>query len=72
MGSLSLPHLLIVLAIVVVLFGTRKLRGIGSDLGETVRAFRQATGEPDAENARAIPPEAAQQPAAGAQPPQHE
>lgn len=45
MGGLSLPHLLIVLAIVLLLFGSRRLRSLGSDLGDAIKAFRQATGE---------------------------
>lgn len=45
MGGLSLPHLLIVLAIVLLLFGTRRLRSLGSDLGGAIKAFRHATDE---------------------------
>ena len=41
MGSLSIWHWLIVLLIVVVVFGTRKLRNIGQDLGGAVRDFRE-------------------------------
>jgi sec-independent protein translocase protein TatA len=40
MGSLSITHLLIVLAVVVVIFGTKKLRNIGSDLGGAVKGFK--------------------------------
>jgi sec-independent protein translocase protein TatA len=40
MGTLSIWHWLIVLAIVVVVFGTKKLRNIGSDLGGAVRGFK--------------------------------
>ncbi len=70
MGSLSVTHLLIVLAIVVILFGTKKLRGIGSDIGETVRAFRQATGESQAEAVTDVHPKVARSSPAEAQPPQ--
>ena len=38
MGSFSIWHLLIVLVIVLLVFGTKKLRGLGSDLGGAVKA----------------------------------
>ena len=41
MGSFSLMHWLIVLAVVVLVFGTKKLRNIGADLGGAVRGFKQ-------------------------------
>jgi sec-independent protein translocase protein TatA len=41
MGSLSIWHWLIVLAIVALVFGTKKLRNIGSDLGGAVKGFKQ-------------------------------
>jgi sec-independent protein translocase protein TatA len=40
MGSFSIWHWLIVLAIVMLVFGTKKLRNIGSDLGGAVRGFK--------------------------------
>ncbi len=40
MGAFSIWHLLVVLVIVVVLFGTKKLRNIGSDLGGAVKGFK--------------------------------
>ncbi|MFT3812382.1 MAG: Sec-independent protein translocase subunit TatA [Acidovorax sp.] len=40
MGSLSIWHWLIVLLIVVMVFGTRKLKNIGSDLGGAVKGFK--------------------------------
>lgn len=42
MGSLSIWHWLIVLLIVVVLFGTNKLKNIGKDAGEAVKGFKDA------------------------------
>lgn len=42
MGSFSIWHWLIVLAIVLLVFGTKKLRNIGSDLGGAVRGFKDA------------------------------
>ncbi len=41
MGSLSIWHWLIVLLVVVLIFGTKKLRNIGSDLGSAVRNFKE-------------------------------
>jgi sec-independent protein translocase protein TatA len=51
MGSFSIWHWLIVLGIVILVFGTRKLRGAGSDLGEAVKNFKTSMrqGEADAE-----------------------
>lgn len=40
MGSFSIVHWLIVLAIIVLVFGTKKLRGLGADLGGAVKGFR--------------------------------
>lgn len=40
MGGLSITHWLIVLAVVVLVFGTKKLRNIGSDLGSAVKGFK--------------------------------
>jgi len=40
MGSLSIWHWLIVLVIVLLVFGTKKLRNIGSDLGGAVKGFK--------------------------------
>jgi len=41
MGSLSIWHWLIVLLVIVLIFGTKKLRNIGSDLGGAVRGFKE-------------------------------
>jgi sec-independent protein translocase protein TatA len=40
MGSLSIWHWLIVLVIVILVFGTKKLKNIGSDLGGAVKGFK--------------------------------
>jgi sec-independent protein translocase protein TatA len=40
MGSFSIWHWLIVLAVVVVIFGTKKLGNVGSDLGKAVKGFK--------------------------------
>lgn len=41
MGTFSVWHWLIVLLVVVLLFGTKKLRGLGGDLGAAVKGFKQ-------------------------------
>ena len=53
MGSFSIWHWLIVLVIVMLVFGTKKLRNIGADLGGAVRGFKDgmkegASDKPDA------------------------
>lgn len=40
MGSLSIWHWLIVLVVVLVIFGTKKLRNVGADLGSAVKGFK--------------------------------
>lgn len=48
-GGISIWQLLIVLLIVVLLFGTKKLRNMGGDIGSAMKNFRQAVKDPDAE-----------------------
>lgn len=50
MGSLSIWHWLIVLLIVMLVFGTKKLRNIGEDLGGAVKGFKQGMKEAEADN----------------------
>ncbi|WP_324778692.1 Sec-independent protein translocase subunit TatA [Thiobacillus sedimenti] len=45
MGSFSIWHWLIVLVIVMMIFGTKKLRNIGSDLGGAVKGFKEGMRE---------------------------
>ena len=45
MGSFSLTHWIIVLIIVVLIFGTKKLRNVGKDLGGAVHDFKQGLNE---------------------------
>jgi len=42
MGGISIWQLIIVAVIVVLVFGTKKLRGIGGDLGGAVKGFKKA------------------------------
>lgn len=55
MGSFSIWHWLIVLVIVALIFGTKKLRNIGTDLGGAVKGFKE--GMKDANGERADPVE---------------
>jgi sec-independent protein translocase protein TatA len=59
MGSFSIWHWLIVLLVVVVIFGTKKLRNIGSDLGSAVKGFKDGVkGAGDTAEAEvAVPPQ---------------
>jgi len=59
MGAFSIWHWLIVLLVVVVIFGTKKLRNIGSDLGSAVKGFKdgvKGSGEM-ADDDNAVPPQ---------------
>jgi sec-independent protein translocase protein TatA len=52
MGSISIWHWLIVLVVVLLIFGTKKLRNIGADLGGAVKGFKEGVkGADDAANA---------------------
>ncbi len=42
MGSFSIWHWLVVLAIILLIFGTKKLRNVGSDLGSAIKNFKQS------------------------------
>lgn len=60
MGSFSIWHWLIVLVIVMLVFGTKKLRNIGEDLGGAVKGFKEgmkdgsATGDKPAETPQQV------------------
>lgn len=47
MGGLSIWHWLIVLLVIVLIFGTKKLRNIGSDLGGAVKGFKEGMRSED-------------------------
>ncbi|SEA93440.1 Sec-independent protein translocase subunit TatA [Variovorax sp. YR216] len=55
MGSLSIWHWLIVLLVVVMIFGTKKLRNIGSDLGGAVKGFKDGMKDGSAPETPAAP-----------------
>jgi len=49
--GISIWQLLIVLGIVILLFGTKKLRNIGSDLGGAIRGFKKSMNDEEEKNA---------------------
>ena len=53
MGSFSIWHWLIVLLVVLLIFGTKKLRNMGSDLGGAVRGFKDGMKSADDEKTTA-------------------
>jgi sec-independent protein translocase protein TatA len=62
MGSFSIWHWLIVLLVVVLIFGTKKLKNIGSDLGGAVKGFKEGVkGGSASDDEAAAPPAPAQQ-----------
>ncbi|PXN99872.1 twin-arginine translocase subunit TatE, partial [Salmonella enterica] len=48
MGEISITKLLVVAALVVLLFGTKKLRTLGGDLGTAIKGFKKAMNDEDA------------------------
>lgn len=57
MGSFSIWHWLVVLLIIVLVFGTRKLGNMGKDLGDAVRNFKEGMqGSEDNDSSSTAPP----------------
>lgn len=50
MGTFSIWHWIIVLVIVVLVFGTKKLRNLGNDLGSALKGFKEGMKESETEN----------------------
>lgn len=48
--GISIWQLLIILVIVILLFGTKKLKNLGGDLGDAFKSFKKAVNEDDAKN----------------------
>ena len=61
MGSFSIWHWLIVLLIVVMVFGTKKLKNIGTDLGSAVKGFKDGMKDGTSAEPSAQQPQAPQQ-----------
>ena len=54
-GGISIWQLLIILVIIVLLFGTKRLRGIGADLGSAIKGFRNSVKDPEDTSEPAAP-----------------
>jgi len=65
MGSFSIWHWIIVLAIVMLMFGTKKLRNVGQDLGGAVKGFKDGMREATASNPYDLSGEAISQQTSG-------
>ena len=50
MGGIGIWQLIIIAVIVIVLFGTKKLRGVGSDLGGAIKGFKKAIKDEESTN----------------------
>jgi sec-independent protein translocase protein TatA len=61
MGSFSIWHWLIVLVVVVLVFGTGKLKNAGSDLGKAVKGFKDGVKGSEEERQANVPPASQQQ-----------
>lgn len=55
----SVSHLLLTLLIVVLVFGTKKLRNVGADLGSAIKNFKSAMNDPDKKDKEEISDEPA-------------
>lgn len=64
MGLSSISHWLIVLLILVLVFGTARLRNVGKDLGGAVRDFKQSMNEGSADDKKEAQPENKDNPSA--------
>lgn len=53
MGSFSIWHWLVVLLVVILVFGTKKLRNLGADLGSAVKGFREGMKSEEEKSAQA-------------------
>lgn len=48
MGEISITKLLVVAALIILVFGTKKLRTLGGDLGTAIKGFKKAMNDDDA------------------------
>ncbi|MCF5707496.1 twin-arginine translocase TatA/TatE family subunit [Pseudomonas syringae] len=47
MGIFDWKHWIVILIVVVLVFGTKKLKGLGTDVGESIKGFRKAMSDED-------------------------
>ncbi len=57
MGSLSIWHWMIVLVVIILVFGTSKLKNVGRDLGSAVKGFKEGLQEGTSDTTSAAPPQ---------------
>ena len=57
LSNIGMSELLIILVIVMLLFGTKRLKTLGSDLGTAIRGFRRAMDNPEPNAPPATPPD---------------
>lgn len=55
MGSIGIKELLVVLVIVVLVFGTKRLGSLGADLGAAIRGFRKSMQDDDKPDEKRLP-----------------
>jgi len=60
MGAWGIGHWVVVLLVVLLVFGTKRLRGAGRDLGEALKGFKKGLNEGDAPTAELDRPERSQ------------
>ncbi|MGE8304838.1 twin-arginine translocase TatA/TatE family subunit [Pseudomonas sp. B21-031] len=58
MGIFDWKHWIVLLVVVVLVFGTKKLKNFGSDLGESIKGFRKAMNDEENKPAEQTPPPA--------------
>ena len=56
MGIFDWKHWIVLLVVVVLVFGTKKLKNFGSDLGESIKGFKKAMNEEETKPAEQTPP----------------
>ncbi len=56
MGGISVWQLLIIFAIIILLFGTKKLRNLGSDLGGAVKGFKKSLSDEEKTDENTVSP----------------
>jgi sec-independent protein translocase protein TatA len=62
MGIFDWKHWIVLLGVVVLVFGTKKLKHLGGDLGESIKGFRKAMSDEEHTTAQPVPPVQASQP----------
>ncbi|MFJ4432548.1 twin-arginine translocase TatA/TatE family subunit [Pseudomonas sp. NPDC089395] len=58
MGIFDWKHWIVLLVVVVLVFGTKKLKNLGGDLGESIKGFRKAMNDEETKPAEQTPPPA--------------